>query len=1085
MSTRACWLATWLVVITLAPAARATSSFVEFESGQVRPLALSPDGTHLFAVDTPDNRLEIFDVASDGTLVPRTLATYSTHTVPVGLEPVTVAARTNTEVWVVNHLSDSVSIVDLSGSQPRVRRTLLVGDEPRDIVFALGGTRVFITCAHRGQQRTDPSIASVSGAGDPQLTSPGVGRADVWAFDATNPGSTPGGTPLSIITLFGDTPRALAVSSDGNTVYAAVFHSGNQTTTVNEGAVCNGGASAGPCTVNGVTYPGGLPAPNQDANRVTGPETGLVLTFNGSHWVDTLGRNWDNAVSFSLPDDDVFRIDATQNPPRAIPSPPHDGQPFAHVGTVLFNMVVNPANGHVYVTNGDARNDVRFEGQRSPCGSPTSVVGHLSEARITVLDPVSGSVTPRHLNKHLDSGPDSYCTVPSPAGTADASLSTPLGMAVTGDGSTLYVAAFGSSDPASPGTGGQVGVFATAQLEANTFTPSLASHILLSGGGASGLILNEARRRLYVLTRFDNAVSVVDTSTSPGNEVQHLPIYNPEPAAVTDGRQFLYDATLTSSNGEASCASCHIFGDLDSLAWDLGDPSGTVLNNPNPFRLTIGEDKNFHSLKGPMTTQTLRGMVNNGPMHWRGDRTVGNDPPPNNNPLTDPAGDFEKFNVAFVGLLGLSGHCSVTTSQPCQGAADCPTGELCVGLSDAAMQAFADFMLEVMLPPNPVRGLDSSLTAAQQGGKTFFNTVTSDTVQTCNGCHALNPAQSHFGTDGFSSFEAETQDFKIPHLRNLYQKIGRFGFPNVAPVINAAGDATLPAAGTFMGDQVRGFGFLHDGSVDAIFRFHNAQVFNNGFASTTNTNCGTTSPNACRRNVEQFMFAFDSDLGPIVGQQATLTSGNGATVGPRITLMLQRAAAGECDAVVKGNLAGVERGWVCTGSGCGGAGSFQSDRTGEPLLTDAQLRAQANTAGQELTYTAVPVGSGIRIGIDRDEDGFPDRTELDTGSDPADPASVPGSSTTTTTTVTTSTTTSSTTSTTAPTTSTTSTTTTTRPPTTTTSSTTSTTSAPSTTTSSTTSTTGPTTTSSSTTTTATASTTTTTRRCRGKKCQGR
>jgi len=170
MSTRACWLATWLVVITLASAARATSSFVEFESGQVRPLALSPDGTHLFAVDTPDNRLEIFDVASDGTLVPRTLATYSTHTVPVGLEPVAVAARTNTEVWVVNHLSDSVSIVDLSGSQPRVRRTLLVGDEPRDIVFALGGTRVFITCAHRGQQRTDPSIASVSGAGDPQLT---------------------------------------------------------------------------------------------------------------------------------------------------------------------------------------------------------------------------------------------------------------------------------------------------------------------------------------------------------------------------------------------------------------------------------------------------------------------------------------------------------------------------------------------------------------------------------------------------------------------------------------------------------------------------------------------------------------------------------------------------------------------------------------------------------------------------------------------------------------------------------------------------------------------------------------------------
>src|SRR5262249_51634457 len=368
-----------------------------------------------------------------------------------GLEPIAVAARTNTEVWVVNHLSDSVSIVDLSGSQPRVRQTLVVGDEPRDIVFAQGGTRAFITCAHRGQQRTDPSISGVPGAGDPQLTIPGVGRADVWAFDATNPGTTLGGTPLSIITLFGDTPRALA--TDGATVYAAVFHSGNQTTSANEGVVCNGGASAGPCTVNSVTYPGAPRAPNVDANNVTGPETGLVLKFNGTHWVDTLSRTWDNAVNFSLPDDDVFRIDPIGDPtgtppnvPRAIPSSPHAGQPFAHVGTVLFNMVVNPSNGHVYVTNGDARNDVRFEGERPPCSSPTSVVGHLSEARITVLDPASGSVTPRHLNTHLDSGPDSYCTVPSPAGTANASLSTPLGMAVSTTG-TLYVAAFGSSNP--------------------------------------------------------------------------------------------------------------------------------------------------------------------------------------------------------------------------------------------------------------------------------------------------------------------------------------------------------------------------------------------------------------------------------------------------------------------------------------------------------------------------------------------------------------------------------------------------------------------------------------------------------------
>ncbi|HKU36599.1 MAG TPA: hypothetical protein VJR89_00590, partial [Polyangiales bacterium] len=145
--------------------AATSPSFLEFESGQVRPIALSPDGTKLFAVNTPNGTLEIFNVSASG-------LAFSSR-VPVGLEPVAVAARSNTEVWVVNHLSDSVSIVTLSGV-PHVTRTLLVGDEPRDIVFAGTSSRAFITTAHRGQQRTDSSIASVSGAGDPQLTTPGV-----------------------------------------------------------------------------------------------------------------------------------------------------------------------------------------------------------------------------------------------------------------------------------------------------------------------------------------------------------------------------------------------------------------------------------------------------------------------------------------------------------------------------------------------------------------------------------------------------------------------------------------------------------------------------------------------------------------------------------------------------------------------------------------------------------------------------------------------------------------------------------------------------------------------------------------------
>jgi hypothetical protein len=37
----------------------------------------------------------------------------------------------------------------------------------------------------------------------------------------------------------------------------------------------------------------------------------------------------------------------------------------------------------------------------------------------------------------------------------------------------------------------------------------------------------------------------------------------------------------------------------------------------------------------------------------------------------------------------------------------------------------------------------------------------------------------------------------------------------------------------------------------------------------------------------------------------------------------------------------------------------------------------------------VPPGTGHRIGVDRDRDGYLDRDELDNGSDPGDPASTP------------------------------------------------------------------------------------------------
>ena len=154
----------WRVALLAVPfwARLAAGGFTEFESDVVRPLALSADGTRLFAVNTPDARLEILRVTADG-LEPEV-------SVPVGLEPVAVAVRSAGEVWVVNHLSDSVSVVDVGAVPAHVTRTLWVGDEPRDIVFAGPGREcAFVTIAHRGQNSPV----------DPALFTPGVGRADV------------------------------------------------------------------------------------------------------------------------------------------------------------------------------------------------------------------------------------------------------------------------------------------------------------------------------------------------------------------------------------------------------------------------------------------------------------------------------------------------------------------------------------------------------------------------------------------------------------------------------------------------------------------------------------------------------------------------------------------------------------------------------------------------------------------------------------------------------------------------------------------------------------------------------------------
>ncbi len=903
---------------TAGAAAPAAPSYTLFETGPVRPVALSPSGRTLFVCNIPDARLEVFGVTGKG-LVHR-------GAVPVGLEPVAVAARSDDEAWVVNHLSDSVSVVRLR--QPKhghpigqVVQTLLVGDEPRDIVF--GGhhrERAFITTAHRGQNVPY----------DPQLTTPGVGRADVWVFDADDAGSDSlGGTPLTIVTLFTDTPRALAVSPDGGRVYAAGLLSGNRSASITQQVVSAHGGTTAPLT--------------NHAGQVQ-PETGIIVQHDGQHWVDDSGRSWDPQVKFALPDKDVFVIDAKSDPPVALAG---EAGFFSGVGTVIFNLAVNPHSGRVYASNSEALNLTRFEGPGTFAGR--TVRGHTHESRITVLGG-QPRVHPIHLNKHIDY---SHCCAEIPSRENALSVAIPLAMEVSRDGSTLYLASFGTSE---------VAVYDTEALENDTFAVDTGAQVAVTGGGPSGLALDEKRHRLYVFTRFDNSVSVIDTEARA--EVAHLPLYNPEPPSVVAGRRFLYDASLSSSHGDSACASCHIFGDFDGLGWDLGVPDGDLIKNGGLFTVPpeiAGQSRDFFPLKGPMVTQSLRGLANHGAMHWRGDRQnnlVASVQPDQG--AFDEQAAFKAFNVAFPSLVGR--HAELTAEQ---------------------MQAYTDFILQVTYPPNPIRALDNSLTPAQQAGRDIFMNENrkTDAFFSCNGCHVLDPAGNQgaaskpgfFGSDGRFSFETETQIFKIAHLRNLYQKVGMFGMPKAPFTLPESPDPGVDNA--FTGDQIRGFGFLHDGSIDTIFRFHQGVAFAFRLPGTLgpqdpgNPDGFPVSPagDVERRNVEQFLLAFDSNLKPVVGQQVTLTAANFGEASARVDLLTARADQGDCELVARG-IGG--RGFLYQGNG-----KFRGDKKHLPPIDAGAFQYAALFPGVSLTFTCVPPGSGVRMGLDRDLDGVLDGDE--------------------------------------------------------------------------------------------------------------
>jgi hypothetical protein len=294
------------------------------------------------------------------------------------------------------------------------------------------------------------------------------------------------------------------------------------------------------------------------------------------------------------------------------------------------------------------------------------------------------------------------------------------------------------------------------------------------------------------------------------------------------------------------------------------------------------------------------------------------------------------------------------------------------------MDAYTDFINTVRFPPNPFRNLDNTMPNALTvpsptgggatatgnpiaGSSAFRNDAIDAGVISCNACHTLPTGTTRGLFDG--NAEGESQDFKIPHLRNMYEKVG---FDVIRPQLQSGNGNNIG-----LNAQKRGFGFIHDGAV-SLTEFLNAPVFQ--------TSAQT------RLDIFAFLMAFPTETFPCVGHQETITfaNKNDAATSARIDMMIADAEVNQCDLVARGTLGNVAKGYVYNKS----SNLMDPDSLAETAISDDALRTSVAN-GDVVTFTGVPNGAGRRMGVDRDRDTFLDREETAAGFDPADPHSNP------------------------------------------------------------------------------------------------
>ncbi len=872
------------------------TDYFNVESPQVHPIEIARIGGHdyLLVCNTPDNSVEIWD--TDETIVPA--ANRFITRVPVGLEPVSVRwVGSRSRFYVANFLGDSISSVFISvPSGPSslaafVLKTVSVTDEPLDITFVEAGAAPGITVPTLFV--THMTLDAYGEYHALTLAPVASGSERMDALVAT-------GKDIDFDTQLDDIalkqPRTAALACDK--LFILGFLGGN-------------------------TKRYDFDLYSEDlASGTTTDLGGLGSTNWNMEFVD---------------DNNLFITGAKALNASLVGEPAVAGAPTGFVKS-MFYWVQNPCSNAPTILGRDVNlipNLQQVPGETLP--APISSRGFEAAGQAAVAVPVP-------------------TTKPVKKGQALVQL-TDL-EALTDDSGTLqkvFFTAYGSDRVGIivPQAGQSPINWPRRKININPVAAPAGSFVGPRGLALKGALAGsdtDPGDRLYVVNRGENSVTIIDPS---GETVVDGFVLNnhPIPKFLGAGRKFLYSARL-SGKGFVACASCHMDGRTDGLAWNLSDGVDvTIPPKLLPFPGFAGGK--YKGQKGFIVTQSLQGLLNwgvppsiqglfsNAPYHWRGDRET-----------------FLSFNGAFASLL--KGN----------------------ELSDLEIASYEEFVNTIHYPPNPkqpkqrlLSGVlgdpdDNDPTQDIDGsgallGLKIYHTVDSDGFS-CVGCHALPEGSDNVLTENIAGVNphpvihpqffanAPKQPMETAALRGLFQK-----------------EARLDRDGFSIHDNspITGYeGMLHTGlsipRTQVSLDFNGTasmNAFNARFFSST-VCAGPTQPPMCNnlQALNQFIHEFDFGSSPMIGESLTFTqtSAGSAATAAAFQAAEDQASLANASVAVIAQLSGVATGFWLDFSG---TTALYRQEPGGGTFTRSALLGLITNIRDRMTLLSTPLGSEIRV----------------------------------------------------------------------------------------------------------------------------